>query len=55
MPKWIREPEPGQFRGEGDWRKVVESNPQDLEWFEHCKRTSYLPTFEGNDPPTEAK
>ena len=38
--RWVREPGPGQFRGEGEWKPFTGS---DDEW-EWLVRTGYLPT-----------
>lgn len=44
MKKWIKIPQPGQFRGDGEW--VTSETPEFLEYYQYCKGTGYLPTKE---------
>lgn len=53
--KWIRIPEPGQFRGEGIWREVGPDDRTQVsqDYYDFCKDTNYLPVHEGETPPLE--
>lgn len=44
--RWIKQPGPGQMRGEGEW---VEYLGTDDEW-EWLRGTGFLPTAEGPKP-----
>ncbi len=44
--RWIKQPGPGQMRGEGEW---VEYLGSDDEW-EWLRGTGFLPTAEGEKP-----
>jgi hypothetical protein len=48
--RWIKWPQPGQIRGEGKWE---ESTPITSDYFEHCKRTGWLPTAEQDEKPDD--
>ena len=48
--KWLKDPAPGQFRGEGEWRRV-EDNGLDRNFYEHCRRTGFLPVREQANQP----
>jgi len=51
VARWIKWPEPGEYRGKGTWKNVEETPALDDGFFEHCQRTGYLPTHEGDEPP----
>lgn len=51
MVKWYRYPGPGQFRGEGEWVKVVGAEAE-KNW-QYYKDTGFLPTHEGDTHPEE--
>ena len=51
MAKWIKETGAGQLRGEGVWVIVIEARPREVEYYEYCKRTGYLPTAEQDEKP----
>lgn len=51
--KWLKRPGPGQFRGDGEWRRIGD-DADALGFWEHCKATGYLPTHEGDAPPDES-
>lgn len=46
LDRWIRQPGPGEMRGEGPW---VRFTGTDDEW-EWLRGTGYLPTHEGEKP-----
>jgi hypothetical protein len=52
MAKWFRNPGPGQFRGEGEWRTIEEAGVSEEEW-QRFKDTGFLPTHEGDEPPKD--
>ena len=47
--KWIMVPGPGQFRGEGEWKRIAEAGCSESDW-EWNRQTGYLPTHEGMKP-----
>ena len=47
MNRWIKQPGPGEFRGEGQWQPFEGS---DEEW-EDLRGTGFLPTHEGEEKP----
>jgi hypothetical protein len=49
----VRWPGPGQYRGDGEWKRIREVKVTPEEW-ENFKATGYLPTHEGDEPPAEA-
>lgn len=49
--KWIKIPGPGQMRGEGNW--YLCGTKSSLDNYEYCKRTGYMPTYEGERPPKD--
>ena len=51
MQQWIKIPQPGQFRGEGIWVKVDQSNDKLVDYYEYCKATGYLPVAEQDEEP----
>ncbi len=51
MPKWIKVPGPGEFRGEGQWFEIDEKKRGQLEEWEHCRKTGYLPVREQDEKP----
>ena len=40
---YVRWPGPGEFRGEGEWREC------ELDYYEWCLETGYLPVKEKDD------
>lgn len=50
MKRWIKFPQPRQFRGEGKWEEVT---PDTEEYYEYCKATGYLPTVEQDEVPSD--
>lgn len=48
---WIKMPGPGQFKGEGNW--FLAANIISFKFYQECKKTDYLPTFEGDEPPKD--
>jgi len=49
--KWIKIAGPGDFRGEGEWRKIEDVNCSPEDWDINLK-TSFLPVAEQDDKPT---
>jgi hypothetical protein len=49
--RWVREPGPGQIRGEGKWVEFDGSYHFTWDWLVH---TGYLPTHIGAEPPDDA-
>lgn len=47
--KWIKVPDPGEFRGEGEWKRIAEAGCSESDW-EWNRQTGYLPTHEGEKP-----
>lgn len=47
VKRWIKQPGPGQFRGEGEWQEF-EGTEADWEWY---RTHDYLPIHEGEKPP----
>lgn len=52
VKKWIRQPGPGQVRGQGDWFEVV--GDRMLADYDYCKETGYLPVAESEEMPKES-
>lgn len=52
MKKWIKIPDPGQFRGDGRWTEVGQDNVSLDDW-EFCRSTGYLPTAESETKPDD--
>jgi hypothetical protein len=50
--RWIKVPGPGDFRGEGEWKTIEEAGCPLADW-EWNRETAYLPTHEGDTPPSE--
>lgn len=48
---WIKVPGPGQIRGEGAWQEATIA--AELEEWDQCRATGFLPTFKGETPPQE--
>lgn len=40
---FIRNPGPGEYRGEGPWVEIDPKNPQQLKYWAWCKETGHLP------------
>lgn len=47
MTRWVKDPGPGQMRGEGDWIRF-EGTDEDWKWLRDSK---FLPTREQGDQP----
>lgn len=47
--KWIKVPDPGEFRGEGKWRRTKDIGCSVMDW-NWIRDTGYLPTHEGEKP-----
>ena len=58
MKRWIKHPNPGQFRGDGDWHDFDETTvnlpheDREKTW-EYFTATGYLPVQVGADKPTD--
>jgi hypothetical protein len=56
--RWIRMPNPGEMRGEGEWKQLTSvyasEDNQETSW-NFCLGTGYLPTFIGEVPPSTRK
>lgn len=52
MPKWVKVPKPGQFRGEGKWYLAEEAcdDEEQLQWIEE---TNFLPVVESDTEPED--
>ncbi len=53
MARWLKWPGPGEFRGEGEWKKIPEpeDDPEQFKYWAWCKETGYLPVREQDDEP----
>lgn len=49
--QWIKIPEPGQFRGAGNWQTIKDAGITEREWLQ-IRETNYLPTHVGKEAPT---
>lgn len=47
--KWIKVPDPGEFRGEGKWRRTKDIGCSVMDW-NWIRDTGWLPTHEGEKP-----
>ncbi len=52
MTKWIKISGPGEFRGEGQWKRLEDTNFSVDEW-NHIKHINFLPTAEQDEEPNE--
>ena len=50
MTKWIKIPEPGQFRGAGKWVSIQEIGMSTQQW-EYYFLTGFLPAIESEERP----
>lgn len=54
--RFVRIPNPGEFRGQGDWINVPPGDTEANAYFEYCRDTGYLPVYEGTgNPPQEGQ
>lgn len=52
MTRWVKIPGPGQYRGEGEWKRATDVSWKSDDW-EAVRDTCWLPTHEGDEPPAE--
>lgn len=50
--RWIKVSGPGEFRGQGVWTRF-EDLPCTEDYWDYCKSSGFLPTHEGDAPPSE--
>jgi hypothetical protein len=51
MTRWIKIPGPGQFRSQGEWREVNEENKSEVQYWEYCRTSGWLPVHESDEKP----
>lgn len=52
MPKWIKVPKPGQFRGEGKWY-LAEEACDSAEQLKEIEESNFLPVVESDEKPED--
>lgn len=52
LQKWIRYPGPGEFRGQGKWFKL-EDTDYTVDDFVSLELSGFLPTYRGDNPEEE--